>query len=109
MYVASVDYTKSIQYSTGYNEYQISSISSAYKPWNLSRKEIEMSIKPTEVYRAFQINPSQIYSLEYAGKLRKRPRGMITKEWLIDLRDWYQSVRGNLPTEAVELLTRIDA
>ena len=68
-----------------------------------------VKLNVSEVYRAFKIHPSQIYHLTYRGTLPKRPRGVITLEWLEALADWHKKVRGKLPPEAMEIIIQVDS
>lgn len=58
----------------------------------------------TDIYRAFQIGPSQAHALHCRGILPKRPRGVITRDYVLALADWHEAVRGPLPDEAEELI-----
>ncbi len=54
--------------------------------------------------QAFHVGPSYLWVLEARNALPKRPRGIITLEYLEALAQWYQTSRGELPTEAQEIL-----
>jgi hypothetical protein len=62
----------------------------------------------TDVFRAFRIGPAQAHSLYSRGTLPDRPRGTVTRDYVIALAKWHESARGQLPDAALEILESME-
>lgn len=65
---------------------------------------MEKAINLKKTCQAFHVGPSYLWVLEARNALPERPRGTVTLEYLEALAQWYQASRGELPTEAQEIL-----
>jgi len=61
-------------------------------------------IRVREVFAAFQIYPSHAAALEIRGKLPKRAKGKVTKEYILALANYVKAMRGEISQDAQTML-----
>lgn len=60
-----------------------------------------------DVYKAFNIFPSQVYALKAVGKLPRTPRGEITKLFIQSLTEYILKTRNDIPSNALLLIEKL--
>lgn len=68
---------------------------------------IVREINVGQMFSAFRIFPSHAHALEIRGTLPKRPKGTVTREYIMSLAAYIEGVRGSLPDEAKELIRQL--